>query len=378
MRQALVALVFAIWIAPAGAASLDPDRIAAIDRAADAFLAKAAEAHKTGQVPRQSDPGIGPLLDTVLNTDDLRHGPVDYGDLGKLSDWLKRIVAVGRVYLAAGRTVHDIGLFGPEIGRFFDAAVNVTQAIADSVMAELDAHPDAKLAPDDQRSLSQLRAGIGGTLVEMIDLLRSPGVSVGWALQRVAGLRAAAPSMARFLTPEETSRLRAAIVRLAGQLREKTLRGALDAVAVALSAPAPPVSPPAEAASAGGEIALERDGQNYYVPVRVNGATTVKFVVDSGAGIVMLPSDLVDTLTKSGAIASTDQLGRSYFIAADGRRHKAARLMLRQLDVGGHTVTNLMALVGPAHAEPLLGQTFLAKFKSWTLDNRRHVLIIAE
>src|SRR5580700_1406705 len=115
MRQALVALVFAIWI----------------DQAADAFLAKAAEAHKTGQVPRQSDPGIGPLLDTVLNTDDLRHGPVDYGDLGKLSDWLKRIVAVGRVYLAAGRTVHDIGLFGPEIGRFFDAAVNVTQAIAD-------------------------------------------------------------------------------------------------------------------------------------------------------------------------------------------------------------------------------------------------------
>jgi len=37
-----------------------------------------------------------------------------------------------------------------------------------------------------------------------------------------------------------------------------------------------------------------------------------------------------------------------------------------------------MANVGPAHTQPLLGQTFLAKFKSWTLDNRRHVLIIAE
>jgi hypothetical protein len=284
MRQALVALVLAAWIAPASAASLGPDRIAAIDQAADAFLAKATEAHKTGMVPRQSDPGIGPLLDTVFNTDDLSHGPVPFADLTKLSNWLGRIAAIGRIYLTGGRMLHDIGLFSPEIGRFFDASVSVLRGVADCTMAELDAHPDAKLSPGDQSSLARLRAETDGTLVEMIDLLHAPGVSVGWALQRIAGLRAAAPSMARFLTPEETSRLRAAIVRLAGQLREKTLRGALDAVAVALSAPAPPVSPPAEAASAGGEIALERDGQNYYVPVRVNGATTVKFVVDSGAG----------------------------------------------------------------------------------------------
>ena len=52
--------------------------------------------------------------------------------------------------------------------------------------------------------------------------------------------------------------------------------------------------------------------------------------------------------------------------------------MLRQLDVGGHMVTSVEAGVVPAHADALLGMSFLAKFKSWTLDNQRHVLIIAE
>jgi clan AA aspartic protease (TIGR02281 family) len=101
-------------------------------------------------------------------------------------------------------------------------------------------------------------------------------------------------------------------------------------------------------------------------------------LLDSGANIVALPQDLVDSLTKSGAIAASDVLGHSIYIAADGRHHKGTNLVLRQLTVGGHTVTNVRAMVAPAHTEPLLGQSFLSKFKSWTLDNRRHVLIITE
>jgi predicted aspartyl protease len=94
---------------------------------------------------------------------------------------------------------------------------------------------------------------------------------------------------------------------------------------------------------------------------------------------VALPQNLVDTLTQSGAIAASDILGKERYVAADGKRHKGVRLMLRQLDVGGHhMVTNVEAGVVPAHADALLGMSFLEKFKSWTLDNRRHVLIISE
>ena len=46
--------------------------------------------------------------------------------------------------------------------------------------------------------------------------------------------------------------------------------------------------------------------------------------------------------------------------------------------VGGHVVRDVAASVGPAvSSEPLLGQSFLSKLPSWTLDNNRHVLILA-
>ena len=376
MRRVFAALALVLCMAAAHAASLAPERIAAIDRAAAAFQAKAAEAHKTGMVPRQSDPAVGPLLDTVFDTGDLSHGPVSYDDFGKLDHWLGRINAIGGVYLSAARAAHDFGLFGTEIGRYYDAALSVMQAIIDCQMAQLDAHPDAKLSSADLQRLDRLRDSLAGALGAVVDSLHASGITVGWAMARLAAFRAAAPSLARFLTPVELARLRGSVLRLAAAVRDRPLRGALGNLAEALATPAPPAAAPAEAS--GAEIALDSDGQGYSVPVRVNGALTVKFLVDSGASVVVLPKDMVETLTRSGTIAPSDLLGRDTYVTADGRKHHGTRLMLRQLDVGGHTVTNVMASVAPEHAAPLLGQSFLAKFKSWTLDNRRHVLIIAE
>jgi clan AA aspartic protease (TIGR02281 family) len=374
----LLCLIASAIFAPAArSAGLDPSRIAAIDQAAVQFSAAAAEARKSGAVPRQSDPAVGTLLDTVFDTSDLSHGAMPYDELGKLSDWLGRVVEIGRIYLSASRAVHDFGVFAPELGRFFDASVAPEQAIADCMTAELDAHPDTKLPPADQGKLTQLRGTMASALSESLGLFREPGISVDWVLQRLSVLRAAAPSLARFLTPAEVAQLRATLLRLDAQVRGKPLREALGGVAVALATPAPPAPHSAETATA--EIALESDGRgDFTVPVRINGAEPVKFVVDSGAGVVVLPADLVETLTKFGAIAPGDMLGRDTYVTADGRKHRGTRLMLHQLDVGGHTVTNVMASVAPARATPLLGQTFLAKFKAWTLDNQRHVLIISE
>jgi clan AA aspartic protease (TIGR02281 family) len=313
----------------------------------------------------------------VLDMRDLTHGPIDNADFPQLSHWLGRVVAVGRVYSDAARATHDAGLFAPELGRVVDAWVAIDAAMADSVTAVLDAHPGATVAPADQRKLAVLRIEIADNLIAAIDALSAPGVSGDWALQRVSALRAAAPSAARFLAPADAARVRAVATRLALSLHDKPLRSALGNFAAALAAPVPPVAAPS-AAAGDAEIALESDAQGLWVPVRVNGAITVKFVVDSGAGTVVLPSDLVETLTKSGAIAPADMLGRNTYVTADGKRHKGTSVMLRELEVGGHRVTNVTASVAPAHAVPLLGQTFLAKFKSWTLDNQRHVLVISE
>jgi len=374
---ALGLLLFAA--ATAQAASLDPSRLAAIDQAADAFLAKAAEAKKSGQVPRQPDPAIAPLLDTVFDTSDLSHGPIDYGDIDKLQDWLARVAAVGGIYVAASRTVHDAGIFGPEMGRFIDAAVRVMQGIADCVTTALDTTAGQQFPPAELRKIEQSRTATTGSLENLIAAYRGPGLTNVWVRERLMVMTIAAPSFARFLKPAQLAGVRGAVVRMNGEVRDKSIRGGLSALAVALTEPATPIKPPSDAPAAGNEIPLESDGHgSFFVSVRINGATTARFVLDSGASFVALPQDLVDTLTRSGAIVPSDILGKDRYIAADGKRHKSVRLMLRQIEVGGHTVTNVEAGVVPAHANALLGMSFLAKFKSWTLDNQRHVLIISE
>jgi clan AA aspartic protease (TIGR02281 family) len=273
--------------------------------------------------------------------------------------------------------VHDAGVFAPEMGRFIDAAIIVMQAIADCLSAELDAHTGQAFPTPELHKVEQSRAAITKNIEGFIAALHGPGVTVGWARGRLTALTMAAPRFARFLTTAELARLRASAMRLEAEVHDKSVRTALSQLAAAFATPTAPAAAQAEVAA--GEIALDREaGGGYSVTARVNDALTAKFIVDSGASVVVLPSDMIDTLTKSGAIAPSDMLGRDTYVTADGRKHKGTRLMLRQLDVGGHTVTNVMASVAPAHAEPLLGQSFLDKFKSWTLDNRRHVLIIGE
>jgi predicted aspartyl protease len=49
-----------------------------------------------------------------------------------------------------------------------------------------------------------------------------------------------------------------------------------------------------------------------------------------------------------------------------------------EMRIGNHVVRNVAARVGPAvSSDALLGQSFLSKLPSWTLDNKRHVLIVA-
>jgi aspartyl protease family protein len=375
MRRVLVALLIVAATA-AQAASLDPEHSAAIDQATKEFLAKAAEAKKTGTVPREADPGIKPLLDTVFDTNPLSHGPLPYADLEPLDHWADKIGDVGAVYVLASRPTGDAGLFGPEMERYFAAAVAVLRALADCAIAEVDAQSGKQVPPDETRRLDKLRGEIVRKLEKAVVSLRDRGLTGGAIQARALALTAAGPSFARLLKPAEIERLRQTAMTVAAQLREKSLRLALSSFAVALTEPRAPIATASLPASA--EIALEHEGRGYMVTGRINGATTVKFVVDSGATYVALPQDVVDDMVKAGTVTDADMRGRATFVIANGKRHRAMQLMLRQLEVGGHVVTNVMANVVPAHAHALLGLSFLGKFKSWTLDNQRHVLVVSE
>ena len=112
------------------------------------------------------------------------------------------------------------------------------------------------------------------------------------------------------------------------------------------------------------------------VPVQINGAISLKFVVDSGASVVVIPKDVFLTLQRTGSITESDYLPDATFTMANGSQEKQRKFIMRSIKVGESTVSDVVATVGPASASLLLGQSFLSKYKEWKIDNKMAQLIL--
>ncbi|TYL80820.1 retroviral-like aspartic protease family protein [Bradyrhizobium cytisi] len=123
-------------------------------------------------------------------------------------------------------------------------------------------------------------------------------------------------------------------------------------------------------------ISMEQSGGVYVVPVRFNDIITLPAVVDSGASDVSIPADIVSTLIRTKTITNEDFLGEQIYVLADGSKVPSHRFRIRSLKVGNKTVENVVGSVASANATILLGQSFLSKLKSWSVDNDQHTLIL--
>jgi predicted aspartyl protease len=121
---------------------------------------------------------------------------------------------------------------------------------------------------------------------------------------------------------------------------------------------------------------MKKERGIYVVPVIINSAITLDFAVDSGASDVSIPMDVVKALIDAGTIRDTDLIGEKTYVIADGSRVKSLTFRIRSLKVGDRIVENVTGNVGPARGIPLLGQSFLGRFKSWSMDNSRHALVL--
>src|SRR5262249_16910958 len=123
---------------------------------------------------------------------------------------------------------------------------------------------------------------------------------------------------------------------------------------------------------------LVQSGGVYMVPVRLNDAIVIPFVLDSGSADISIPEDLFKTLIRAGTIAESDFLNPGTYVTADGSEHLKRRFVLLELGFGNHVVKDAIASVAPDKADPLLGQSFLQKLPAWTMDNTRHVLVFGD
>jgi hypothetical protein len=123
-------------------------------------------------------------------------------------------------------------------------------------------------------------------------------------------------------------------------------------------------------------IRMEKSGGVYVVPVRFNNTITLNAVVDSGASDVSIPADIVLTLIRSKTITDEDFLGKQTYILADGSKVPSQQLRIRSLTIGNKTIENVVSSIASVNGEILLGQSFLSRFKSWSVDNEQHALVL--
>lgn len=108
----------------------------------------------------------------------------------------------------------------------------------------------------------------------------------------------------------------------------------------------------------------------------INNAITLDFVLDSGAADVSIPADVVLTLMRTGTISSGDFLGSKPYKLADGTVIPSQTFRIRSLKVADKVVNNVTGSISPPQGTLLLGQSFLGRFKSWSIDNSRQVLVL--
>jgi clan AA aspartic protease (TIGR02281 family) len=124
------------------------------------------------------------------------------------------------------------------------------------------------------------------------------------------------------------------------------------------------------------KVSLKKEGGVFVVPVQINGAITLNFVIDSGAADVTLPADVFSTLRRTETVRDTDIIGEQSYILADGSRSQSFTFTIRSLKVGQELVENVRGSVASAQGTLLLGQSFFERFRSWSIDNAKHELLL--
>ena len=107
----------------------------------------------------------------------------------------------------------------------------------------------------------------------------------------------------------------------------------------ASTSPVSAVAPPRE------EIQIQRRGSAYVVPVRINQTITLPFILDTGAAELVIPVDVALTLVRAGTLSREDFIGTGRYTMANGSEEIQDRVVIREVQVGDHTATDVTASV---------------------------------
>jgi hypothetical protein len=240
----LVAALF-VSVAPANA-EIDQQKIAAAQKAAADFVKLAGNSARTGKPPRESDPAVKALLDTVLDTSAM--SSPEFSDIPRITQWLANADKVGIVYMMAGtgtrnlaaasnpkiadRIGKNIAEFQDEYGRFVDFQLALSGFTLDAVRAKMaSASEKERKDPKFRGGFMQASSGIVQTVAGTLSTFTAEGITDDWRRARLAPLNAIAPKMAETLPKEMREKLAEMTRDIAGQLKEDDVKGSVNAFA---------------------------------------------------------------------------------------------------------------------------------------------------
>jgi hypothetical protein len=100
------------------------------------------------------------------------------------------------------------------------------------------------------------------------------------------------------------------------------------------------------------EVKIERRGDTYRVPVRINDTITLPFLLDTGATDLVIPADVALTLIRAGALRSGDFVGKDRYRLANSSEEVSDLVVLHEVQVGEHIVRNVTPSISPPQGEP--------------------------
>jgi hypothetical protein len=125
-------------------------------------------------------------------------------------------------------------------------------------------------------------------------------------------------------------------------------------------------------------VPMRIEGGTYVVPVLITTPLLWTLSLIAVQPDVTIPADVVSTLMRTKTLKETDFLGEQTYVLADGSKVPSQTFVIRSLRVGNVVLENVHGSVASVHGTLLLGQTFLSRFKSWSVDNTKHALLLSE
>ena len=124
-------------------------------------------------------------------------------------------------------------------------------------------------------------------------------------------------------------------------------------------------------------IPLRQRGGVFEVMATLNAELKVYFVVDSGASEVAISENIARLLADNESLTKGDFLERRNYQFANGATSSGSVVRIRTLDLNGHVLKNVRAVVLKGENVPLLlGQSALRQLGSWSINSKNSALEI--